>query len=184
MKKYQNLPDEKLVEITIKSDKQAYGELVNRYEKKLIRYANYLIKNEAKAADAVQNTFIKGFVNLRSFNKDFKFSSWIYRICHNEAINEAKKYSKEVKGENLIWDLFKGKSEQEPEKVGEREMQAQEVRECIEKLPMKYKEPVALYYLEEMSYKEVADILRIPTSTVGVRINRGKVILKEILTEP
>ena len=86
--------DEELVEIVRSEDKELYSELVYRYEDKLVRYANYLIGDEHKAADAVQEAFIKAFINIKSFDLKKKFSSWIYRIVHNESINLVKKDKK------------------------------------------------------------------------------------------
>ena len=68
-------------------DQELYGEVVRRYQDKLLRYADYLMQNESRAADVTQNAFIKAFINLNSFDTGKKFSSWIYRITHNEAIN-------------------------------------------------------------------------------------------------
>jgi len=181
MKTLKNLPDEELVEITRNKDREAYAEIVGRYEKKLLRYTRYLIKNEHKACDAVQNTFIKAYENLQGFNTKRKFSSWIYRIAHNEAINEAKKYSKEVDGANIIWSLFRGREELEPETATERELTRKRVGECLEKLPLKYKEVLAMYYLEGFGYSEIGEILKIPTNTVGTRIARGKKAMRKIM---
>ena len=96
MKKLSRFSDEKIVEI-VKKDNEVYAEIIKRYKEKLLRYATYLTKNEERAADVVQNTFIKVYVNLNGFNTKKKFSSWIYRIVHNEAMNMIKKYKKEVK---------------------------------------------------------------------------------------
>ncbi|MFH1896022.1 MAG: RNA polymerase sigma factor [bacterium] len=174
MQSLKNASDEEIVAITRSKDREAYAEIVGRYEKKLIRYARYLIKDENKAADAVQNAFIKAYQNLHGFNTKRKFSSWIYRIAHNEAINEAKKYGKEIDGTNIIWSLFRGREELEPETAAERDLTKKRVGECLEKLPLKYKEVLAMYYLESFSYSEIGEMLRISINTVGTRIARGK----------
>lgn len=180
MQSLKKLTDEQVAEITRNENKEAYEELVIRYEKKLMRYAKYLIKDNNKAADAVQNTFIKAYENLQGFNTSKKFSSWIYRIAHNEAINEAKKYSKEIEGTNIIWSLFKSKEKFQPENEAEKELIKKRVGEYLEKLPVKYKEVLILYYLEEMKYEEISEIMRVPVNTIGTWLVRGKQELKKI----
>ncbi len=167
--------DEEVV-IIVKKDREAYAEIVERYQQKLLRYANYLIKDDHKAKDVVQETFIKAYINLNSFNTKKKFSSWIYRITHNLAINEAKKYQKEVK---LIDNIENREHEKIWRDIEKKEI-IKEVKLCLDDMPIIYKEPISLYFLEEKSYDEISDILRIPNGTVATRINRAKVILKKL----
>ena len=103
MKDFKNLSDEKLAELVCNQDQELYRTLVKRYQEKLLRYANYFVRDEDKAADIVQSAFIKAFINLKGFNVKKKFSSWLYRIVHNEAINFIKKYKKEISLEDNLW---------------------------------------------------------------------------------
>jgi len=135
-----------------------------------------LIKNEERAADIVQESFIKAFINLNSFNIKKKFSSWIYRIVHNQAINLAKKYQKETPLlEN--WDF---KSNDDIEKDFEEKETKEKVEKCLKEIPLLYSEPLSLHYIDEKSYEEISDILRIPMGTVATRINRAKKLMKNI----
>ena len=86
-----NLTDEEIVRITREEDKEVYTHLVRRYEDKLLRYIKRYIKNEDTSEDVLQTTFIKAYENLNGFDIKKKFSSWIYRIAHNEALNKLKK---------------------------------------------------------------------------------------------
>lgn len=167
--------DEEIV-ILVRKDKEAYAEIVERYQEKLLRYAKYLIRNDHKATDVVQETFIKTYVNLNSFNTKQKFSSWIYRITHNLAINEAKKYQKEIK----LIDNIENKEYEKIQENLEKDEIIKEVKLCLNNMPLIYKEPISLYFLEEKSYEEISDILRMPSGTVATRINRGKIILKKL----
>ena len=85
MTKSVEVSDEVLVVQVIEGDADAYATLMTRYESRLLRYVIYLIHDQAAAEDAVQETFIKAYQNLRSYKPSYKFSSWIYRIAHNEA---------------------------------------------------------------------------------------------------
>jgi RNA polymerase sigma-70 factor (ECF subfamily) len=170
------LSDEEIVEKIRTSEQDLYAVIIDRYQKKLIRYAYNLIKNEEKAIDIVQESFVKAFVNLNSFNIEKKFSSWIYRIVHNQAINLAKKYQKETP---LLedWDF---KSDDDIEKDFEKKETVENVEKCLKKIPLLYSEPLSLYYIDEKSYEEISDILRIPMGTVATRINRAKKLMRNI----
>ncbi len=170
------LTDEEIIEKVRTSNQDLYALIIDRYQKKLVRYVNNLIKNEDKAIDVVQESFIKAYVNLNSFNIEKKFSSWIYRIAHNQAINLAKKYQKETP---LLedWDF---KSDDDIEKDFEEKETIEKVEKCLKNIPLLYSEPLSLYYIDEKSYDEISDILRIPMGTVATRINRAKKIMKNI----
>jgi RNA polymerase sigma-70 factor (ECF subfamily) len=170
------LSDEKVVEKVRTTDTNLFAIIIERYQKKLLHYANSLIKDEDKAVDIVQNSFIKAFINLNSFNIKHKFGSWIYRIVHNEALNLLKKYP----GETPLLDDIDFKSDENIEEnfiQGETKLQ---VEKCLKEIPLLYSEPLSLYYLEGKTYEEISDILRIPMGTVAVRINRAKKLMKNI----
>ena len=181
MKDLKSLSDEELAVYIYSEEKEAYREVVERYQDKLLRYVGSLVGNKDKAEDVVQEAFIKAYINLRSFNTKRKFSSWIYRIAHNEAINYIKKYSKETRLDDKQAEKLVGKSNIEEEL--ERKEAIKILGKCLNKLPVKYKSVLVLYYLEDYSYEEISDILRIPTGTVGTRLNRGKKMLTRVCSK-
>ena len=176
MTEYEELTDEEIMKKVRTSSQAFYAVIIDRYQKKLIRYINNLIKNEEKTTDIVQETFIKAYVNLNSFNIEKKFSSWIYRIAHNLAINLAKKYQKEIPLSE-DWDF---KSNDDIEKDFEEKETIEKVEKCLKEIPIIYSEPLSLYYIDEKSYKEIGDILKIPDGTVAIRISRAKKIMQKI----
>src|SRR4030042_4305085 len=89
------LSDEEIADIVRTKDKDVYAEIIKRYQEKLMRYANYILGDEQKGADVVQEAFIKAYINLNGFDTKKKFGSWIYRIVHNEAMNVLNKYKKQ-----------------------------------------------------------------------------------------
>lgn len=176
MSEISKFTDEKLVEYTRTRDKESFVEIIRRYQDKLMRYASNLLGDEDKAADVVQESFVKAFVNLRGFSTKRKFSSWIYRIVHNQAINLIKKHKKERPMlRNIDYD-----SGINIERQYTKKEITKMVRKCLSEVPIMYKEPLSLYFLEEKSYTEISDILRIPIGTVGTRINRAKLLMKKI----
>ncbi|MCA9327398.1 RNA polymerase sigma factor [Candidatus Saccharibacteria bacterium] len=162
-------------------DSDAYAELMHRYEQKLLRYVVYLLHDEAAAADVVQDTFIKAYQNLRSYKPEYKFSSWIYRIAHNETMNAVRKNKHHSDADistlpELAYDPHLA------ERI-DRGFLKKDVRQCLEALEPKYREVVQLVYFEQMKYDEASDVLHVPTSTVGVWLKRAKDKLRVICSQ-
>jgi RNA polymerase sigma-70 factor (ECF subfamily) len=170
------IPDETLIDEIKTKDREVYRILVQRYEQKLMRYAVYLIHDEHIARDVVQEAFIKAYINLNSFDTRKSFSSWIYRIVHNEALNSIKKFQKET----ALFEFSDIPSQEDIEHDFSRKEIVDLTRRCLDNMTISYREPLALYYLEDKSYEEISDILRIPMGTVATRINRAKGIMKTI----
>lgn len=175
------LTDEELVEKVRTQDTKLYEEIVKRYETQLLRYATYVVKDPDKAADVVQNAFIKAYVNLQSFDTSKKLSSWLYRIVHNEAVNIIRKESRTFSLDGISFAERLLAHFDEPDV----QLQDKEVKKLLKKsldeLPLSYRAPLVLFYLEDKTYDEISEVLRMPVGTVGTRINRGKKQLKEIV---
>jgi len=172
----ENLSDEQIIEKVRSSDQELYVLIVERYQNKLVRYATSILKDEHAAIDAVQDSLIKAFINLNSFDTKMKFSSWIYRIVHNEAMNSFAKRKNEIS----LPEGFDIESEENIVDSLSKEEMREQINKCLSQIPNLYSEPLSLFFLEEKSYEEISDILRIPIGTVGTRINRAKVLMKKI----
>lgn len=176
--KHLNDTDESIIARVIAGDVDAYAEIMTRYEPKLHRYVTCLIHSHTIANDVVQDTFIKTYQNLQSYNAKYKFSSWIYRIAHNEAMNAIKRTNYITDDDiNLLPDVG---YDQHVEELVDREILKEHVHGCLDQLEPKYREVIQLVYFENMKYDEVSDILHVPASTVGVWLSRAKSRLKEI----
>ena len=175
------MSDEAIVRQVTDYDQELYVHIVERYQGPLIRYVRTLVYDEDKAADVVQNTFIKAFTNLRSFNTSKKFSSWIYRIAHNEAINFIKKHAKEVRPDNEEWFDRLPDSQELAVVVVDKQLLHDAMKKLFKELDRKYRQPLILYAYEGKTYEEISDVLRVPKATVGTRINRAKKQLKKLL---
>lgn len=179
-KNYDNLSDSQVIALVLEGDDNKYALIVEKYEAKLMRYATYLLKDYDVASDAVQESFIKAYVNLRNFNLKKQFSPWIYRILHNEAMNVIKRSKKTMTIEAI------NESEDDffvhfgTDIVMDKKMLNANVRKCLREIDIKYQEVLALTYFDNLKYDEISDILHIPSSTVGVRIKRGKEMMKQI----
>jgi RNA polymerase sigma-70 factor (ECF subfamily) len=179
------LTDEEIASRVQKGDTEAFGVLVERYGPKLVRYARTFLFGTQDAEDLVQDTFIKAYSNINSFDATRKFSSWIYRIAHNEFVNALKKRARRpivsIDTDAFLPQLV---SPGAPEKDYDEHLLREGLRDSLGQLAPKYREILALFYFDELDYKEIADILHIPISTVGVRIHRAKAALKKTIPTP
>lgn len=181
--------DEAIVADVQKGDVDAFQLLVERYTQKMDRYARRFLFDPDEAKDLVQDVFIKAYVNIQGFDTERRFSPWLYRIAHNEFVNAYKKKKKE-RGNISLFDfdvlfpsLVPTAKETADGKFNRGEL-ARLLEGSLERISSKYREPLVLYYFEDMDYKEIADVLRIPVSTVGVRLQRGKAMLKKLMPPP
>jgi len=174
--------DEEVVIRVQRGDKEFFGVLIDRYEEKITRYARKFLSQYDDIKDIVQEVFIKAYVNIHSFDRRRRFSPWVYRIAHNEFVNALKKRSKE-RIFSFDFDTFFISAAQDEmvEDVVSKRSVVRMLEQHLGALPQKYREPLILYYLEGIDYKEIADVLQIPISTVGVRLRRGKTILQEAI---
>ncbi len=179
------MTDEELVKQLQNGDEKALGELITRYQQKLYFYVVKLISSRDDAEDVVQETFLKVYHNIQSFDLTRKFSSWIYRIAHNEAINLAKKRSRlmAVEGVNLDWFVEHEKEVHDFLASDQRIELSGEMMNLVGGLRPEYRDVLLLYYFEEKSYEEISDILQIPKATVGAWLSRAKNQMKKKLSD-
>ena len=159
--------------------------IVRKYEAPLMRYIRRITNVSLEdAEDLLQETFIKVYTNLNGFDTSLKFSSWIYRIAHNEVISNFRKLK--VRPEKINSEingdiLEKVKSDLNIEKEIDQEILKNKLNQIINQLDIKYKEVVILKYLENKTYEEISDIIKKPINTVGTLINRSKKQLNNII---
>jgi RNA polymerase sigma-70 factor (ECF subfamily) len=169
--------DEELVALTLKNQ-DFFACLIERYEPKLMRYIRRISSaTQEDAEDLLQEIFIKVYRHLNDFDGRLKFSSWIYRIAHNQVISQWRK----TKSRPLVLkfeadeDFLKFIATDEDLALDtERKFTGEEVRKALEDLDDKYKEVLVLKFLEGKDYKEISDILQRPLGTVATLINRAK----------
>lgn len=170
----QSQSDELLVRQVQAGDVEAFAGLVERYEPKLMRYGRKFLQHTQSIEDLVQGVFLKAYQNIQGVDTSRKFSAWIYRIAHNEFINELRKREGGFLDffEPDLLALFPAKDS--PLGDLEKKEMLSALDESLADLDKKYREVLVLYFFEEFSYQEIADILHVPMATVGVRIKRAK----------
>lgn len=165
--------------------RQDFAVLVERYQDKLLRYIRRIGAGE-DAEDILQETFISAFRYLNSFDDSLAFSSWIYRIAHNTTISAYRKKKIRPHG-NLINDgeefLLKIKSDTDIESELEISAGIIEINQAMLSIKQKYRDVIVLRYVEELEYKEISDVLKIPMGSVASLLSRAKKSLKSELEE-
>ncbi len=176
--------DEELVISIVQGDKELFGELIDRYEPKFTRYVRRFTQQSEDVSDILQIVFIKAYTNLQSFDSSRSFNSWIYRIAHNECVNHLKKRGNE-KVSFIDFDTFFPHpfAQEEADALSLSREDKEQLESSLSKISPKYREVLVLYYYDELSYQEIADVLHIPIATVGVRIKRGKDSLHKMLKD-
>jgi RNA polymerase sigma-70 factor, ECF subfamily len=178
--------DEEIV-ILVLENQDFYAYLISRYEEKLSRYIRRISSFPPEdVEDILQEVFVKAYQNLKSFNPQMKFSSWIYRITHNQVISHWRK----IKGrpnvisaeENNEW-LESMPDSQDIERELNIKFDAEKIRRIIDGMDEKYREVLILRYFEGKDYSEISDILEKPMGTVATLINRAKKNFEKVLRE-
>ena len=175
----QNKSDEELVRLSL-DNPDNFLCLTRRYESKLLYYIMRISKfSREDAEDILQEVFIKTYYNLNGFDPELKFSSWVYRITHNEAVSAIRKKSVRPTISLEREDLEKFEDVFDITKNIDNLLDRKMIDEALSKLDEKYREVLVLRYLDDKEYVEIADILKKPISTVGNLILRGKKLFKE-----
>jgi RNA polymerase sigma-70 factor (ECF subfamily) len=177
--------DQEVVTMTLRS-KEHFGVLIERYEAKLKRYIRRLgVHNEEDQLDVLQEIFLKIYRNLNGFDTSLSFSSWAYRIAHNEAVSWYRKQKVRPEG-NLVADSEEivpllSSHEAGADILFDQSVNAAALNEALATLPARYREVLILRYFEHKEYDEISDILRIPVGSVGTLLHRGKRKLASVL---
>ena len=170
--------DEELVKLSL-DNPDHFSCLTRRYESKLLHYIMRISKfRREDASDILQDIFVKTYYNLNEFNSDLKFSSWIYRIAHNQTVSEIRKKSVRPTIPFEKEDIDRFEDAFDMVKEIDNSLDRGIIDEALSKLDEKYREVLVLRYLDEKDYVEISDILKKPVSTVGNLILRGKKLFK------
>ena len=167
------MEDEIIVERALTGDAEAFGELVRRWERRIFALAYGMLGREEDARDATQETFLAAFRNLRGFRGDAKVSSWLHRIAVNQCISRqrrAKSRSESALDEEEETTSFATPVSHSPAHVAEDRQQTAAVRRAINSLPIELRQVVVMKEFEELTFREIADALDLPLSTVKSRL--------------
>ncbi|MBO8168549.1 MAG: sigma-70 family RNA polymerase sigma factor [Thermoanaerobacteraceae bacterium] len=179
----QHLADEVLVKRCLDGDREAFAEIVRRYQKQIYSLTFRLTNDFNEAQDLAQEVFLHLYQVLDKFDGRYKFFSWMYKVATNYCYTALKRNSSnEVSLEKVIdFTPLRPATGNEPEEHCEARETQRLVREAIKQLPEKYRIPIVLRYLEEFSYQQIAEAMGVPVTTVETRLYRGKALLQKKL---
>lgn len=170
-------------------DKEAYALLVQRYNGPLFRYLLRMVGQHDEAEDLAQEAFMRAYISLASYNPEYRFSTWLFRIGTNLALNRLKARRRVISLDSLQNQPDRGpieiadkREDLDPDRHVERKELALLVQQCLEELPPAYRTVVALRHIAELSYAEISSSTGIPLNTVRSRLHRGRERLGECLT--
>lgn len=185
----EKLADKILVSMTLQGDKNAFCELIKRYEKQIYSLAYRLTNNVEDAKDLAQEVFTKIYIVLEKYDPERPFFPWMYKVASNVVYSHLrnqknKNQSQEISLDKVIdFSPLIPNRDTHPEEYSSTKETQRLVQQAISDLPEKYKVPLVLKYLEDLSYKSIGEILDLPVSTIETRLYRGKTLLLKRLNQ-
>jgi RNA polymerase sigma factor (sigma-70 family) len=172
-----NDPELLVIDRILGGERQLYAELVDRYKRYTYTIAYKILLNRSEAEEAAQDAFIKAFHNLAGFNRQSKFSTWLYRIAFNTAISYKRKNRHQFQSIETVVVEYS----HDVEGNLEREDKSRYLGKALAKLSDSDRTALTLFYLQEFSLDEIAEIMGMQANTVKVRVHRARLRVAEEL---
>jgi len=167
--------DEIIVERALSGEPDAFGEIVRRWERRIFALTYGMLGREEDARDATQETFLAAFRNLRGFRGEAKVSSWLHRIAVNQCLTRQRRAK--VRNESALEEdkanSFATNTESSPAMITEGRQRTAAVRRALNSLPVELRQVVVMKEFEELTFREIAEALDLPLSTVKSRLYTG-----------
>ena len=184
----QAFSDAELISHAIRGAEDSFAELVQRYQRPIISYVYRFLNDYDASLDVTQEVFIKVYNSLDRYSSDYKFSTWLYRIAHNAAIDHIRRNSKRehsIEAENGegAYQIQIESARPTPEEDRERSEWRTEIEAVVKCLPAPYRELILLRHGKDLSYLEIAEITELPLGTVKNRLFRAREMMREMLLE-
>jgi len=189
---YQTATDQQVVELALKGRETAYRELLRRYERPVLSLIHRMVRDRELAEDLAQDTFVKVLNALDRYRPEFKFSSWIFKIAHNTALDSLRKREVHTLSLDGAPDAVSAEAqeatrpmvasdEQSPAEFTEGRELGVHIEGAIARLRPEYATAVTLYHMEGLAYEEIAETMDLPLGTVKTFIHRARKELREHL---
>ena len=178
------IPDSDLVLRAISGREDGFEELVRRYQRPIAAYVYRMVGDYDSALDLTQEVFIKVYASLERYRSEYKFSTWIYKIAHNAAVDHLRRYSTREQAlvsdcEGTQYDLPIESNRPTPEQESERRERRAEIEAVVDQLPPAYRELVVLRHSHDLSYDEIAEVTALPLGTVKNRLFRAREVMRQ-----
>lgn len=187
--KTNELSDERLVEIALDGDEEAYGVIVRRYQRRLAAFLSQLVGDIELARELSQEAFVRAWSALERFDPRYRFSTWLFRIAHNLGIDHLRRrrlhtmplYRTDSDGDEV--EVVIADAAKDPLGHLENRALSSELREVIDGLRPEYRELVLLRHFAGLSYQEIADFMEMPLGTVKNKLFRAHSVLRNALAD-
>ena len=162
----------------------SFEELVNRYQRPISAFVYRMVGDYDAALDLTQEIFIKVYASLARYRPEFKFSTWIYKIAHNAAIDHLRRTSSRERSlsvgtETDDYDLPLESEGLTPEQQSEREERRSEIENVVRSLPTAYRELIVLRHSQDLTYEEIVEVTGLPLGTVKNRLFRAREMMRQ-----
>jgi RNA polymerase sigma-70 factor (ECF subfamily) len=181
-------PDRDLVATAAAGVEGSFEELVRRYQRPISAYVYRMVGDYESALDLTQEIFIKVYGSLARYRPEFKFSTWIYKIAHNSAVDHLRRVGGRER--SLIngtdtdqYDMPIESDRLSPEQESEREERRVEIESIVKSLPPAYRELIVLRHSQDLTYEEIVEVTGLPLGTVKNRLFRARELMRQILIE-
>jgi RNA polymerase sigma factor (sigma-70 family) len=184
------IEDAKFIEQALSGDQSAYDRLMKKYYRLIYNLVYRMISKKEDVEDLTQEAFIKAFNSLQNFDKQFAFSTWLFKIATNNAIDYLRKkklytfsIDKEIESDESDFKFEIPDQDFKPDKIIIDKQRKIIIEEAIDSLPKKYKDVIVLRHQKELEYEEIAVKLKLPLGTVKAHIFRGREMLNRFLKD-
>ena len=183
-----SITDRDLVASAVSGVEGSFEELVRRYQRPISAYVYRMVGNYESALDLTQEIFIKVYNSLNRYRSEFKFSTWIYKIAHNAAVDHLRRtatreQSLVVGPEGDQFDLPIESSRLSPEQESEQRERRVEIETVVRALPANYRELIILRHSQDLSYEEIVEVTGLPLGTVKNRLFRAREMMRQQFVE-
>jgi RNA polymerase sigma-70 factor (ECF subfamily) len=173
-----------LVTRAMSGREDGFEELVRRYQRPIAAYVYRMVGDYEAALDLTQEVFIKVYGSLARYRSEYKFSTWIYKIAHNAAVDHLRRHStreqslvNQVDGEQYDLPIESGRLS--PEQESEKAERCAEIESVVRQLPAAYRELIVLRHSHDLSYDEIAEVTGLPLGTVKNRLFRAREVMRQ-----
>ncbi|HVF46147.1 MAG TPA: sigma-70 family RNA polymerase sigma factor [Pyrinomonadaceae bacterium] len=182
------LADMDLVASALRGHADGFEELVRRYQRPITGYVFRMLGDYEASLDVTQEVFIKVYNSLSKYSSEYKFSTWLYRIAHNAAIDHMRRNSvtpQSLEAENAdgSYEIQIESRASSPEQDRERSEWRSEIDAVVKCLPSAYRDLILLRHGRDLSYDEIAEVTGLPLGTVKNRLFRAREMMREIFIE-
>ncbi len=183
-----DVADTELIATAINGREESFEELVRRYQRPITNYVYRMLGDYDTALDVTQEIFIKVYNSLARYSSEYKFSTWLYRIAHNAAIDNMRRrhgneQSLEVENSDGTYQLQLESPNPTPEQERERTEWRNEIESVVKCLPPTYRDLIILRHSQDFSYEEIAEVTNLPLGTVKNRLFRAREMMREMFIE-